>query len=157
MKHPDAVYNSDKLDKSESAFYSALLGKNKTKQKYTQKPQNNEKTHQQQNKQKQTNKKTKKTNKPKTNQKNPTYQNSFPKVENSFPAAHTTVVFASMEEGRAMFKYIIPYAISRLQSPGPSLCGAFSSVCVCVQAYGHKWTFPGPGVAFIIKTPKGDK
>lgn len=35
MKHTDAVYNSDKLDKSESAFYSALLGKNKTKKQPT--------------------------------------------------------------------------------------------------------------------------
>lgn len=38
MKHPDAVFNSDKLDKSESAFYPTLLGKEKTEKQPTEIP-----------------------------------------------------------------------------------------------------------------------
>lgn len=115
VKHPDAVYSSDKPDKSESAFYSALLGKSK--------------------------------------KKNPAYQ--AVKMENSFPAAHKTLVLPFIQERRAMFKCIIPCVASRWQRPGLSMCGAFSSLCVC--AHEHKSAFPGAGVAFIIKTPKGDK
>lgn len=91
MKHPDAVYNSDKLDKSESAFYPALPGKEKTEKQPT---------------------------------KIPLWKWKIPFQ------LHTTLVLAFIEERRAMFKWIIPRDVSRLQRPGPT-CVELSEMCVC--------------------------